>query len=77
MLAVAQVTSLISETRVESCFLIKIKDLEVRCLSRVVSLDKALWSTLSLVTQVYKWVPAAIFIFTPTSRWLPLTVVDW
>ena len=24
----------------------------------VVSLDKKLWSTLSLSTQVYKWVPA-------------------
>ena len=36
----------------------KIKDLEVRGSSRVVSLDKALWSTLSLFTQVYKWVPA-------------------
>ena len=36
-------------------------DLEVRCssLSRcVVSLDKELYSTLSLFTQVYKWVPA-------------------
>ena len=40
------------------CLLMKIKDLEVRGSSRVVSLDKALWSTLSLFTQVYKWVPA-------------------
>ena len=27
---------------------------------RVVSLDKKLYSTLSLFTQVYKWVPAII-----------------
>ena len=36
-------------------------DLEVRGSSlarRVVSLDKELYSTLSLFTQVYKWVPA-------------------
>ena len=36
-------------------------DLEVRCSSLarcVVSLDKELYSTLSLFTQVYKWVPA-------------------
>ena len=35
-------------------------DLEVRGSSlarRVVSLDKELYSTLSLFTQVYKWVP--------------------
>ena len=59
MLAVAQVTSIISEVRVEFVFAImKIKDLEVRGSSRVVFLDKALWSTLSLFSQVYKWVPA-------------------
>ena len=36
-------------------------DLEVRGSSlarRVLSLDKELYSTLSLFTQVYKWVPA-------------------
>ena len=36
-------------------------DLEVRVprlARRVVSLDKELYSTLSLFTQVYKWVPA-------------------
>ena len=36
-------------------------DLEVRSSTlarRVVSLDKVLYSTLSLFTQVYKWVPA-------------------
>ena len=48
MLAVAQVTSIIRE----------VKDLEVRGSTCVVSLDKELWSTLSLFTQVYKWVPA-------------------
>ena len=36
----------------------KIKDLEVQGSIRVVSLDNALCSTLSLFTQVYKWVPA-------------------
>ena len=39
----------------------KIKDLEVRgssLASRVVFLNKELYSTLSLFTQVYKWVPA-------------------
>ena len=36
----------------------KIKDLEVRGSSRVVSLDKALCSTFSILAQVYKWVPA-------------------
>ena len=46
MLAVARVTSII---------IMKIKDLEVRASSRVVSLDKALCSTLSLFTQVYIW----------------------
>ena len=29
---------------------------------RVVSLDKKLYSTLSLLTQVYKWVPAIIML---------------
>ena len=29
---------------------------------RVVSLDKKLYSTLSLFTQVYKWVPAIIML---------------
>ena len=43
------------------CLLMKIKDLEVRGSSRVVSLDKALRSTFSLFTQVYKWVPATQF----------------
>ena len=52
MLAVTQVTSMISEIRVEFVFAImKIKDLEVRGSSRVVSLDKALWSTLSFVVK--------------------------
>ena len=32
-----------------------------RC-SHVVSLDKKLYSTLSLFTQVYKWVPAIIML---------------
>lgn len=45
MLAVARVTSIISEERVEFVFAImKIKDLEVWGSSRVVSLDKALCS---------------------------------
>ena len=35
---------------------------------RVVSLDKKLYSTLSLFTQVYKWVPA-IIILGVTLRW--------
>ena len=29
---------------------------------RVVSLDKKLYFTLSLITQVYKWVPAMIML---------------
>ena len=29
---------------------------------RVVSLDKKLYSTLSLFTQVYKWIPAIIML---------------
>ena len=29
---------------------------------RVVSLDKKLYSTLSLFTQVYKWLPAIIML---------------
>ena len=40
-------------------------DLEVRSSSpacRVVSLDEELYSTLSLFTQVYKWVPADILL---------------
>ena len=43
------------------CLLMKIKDQEVRGSSRVVSLDKALCSTLCLFAQVYIcdiWVPA-------------------
>ena len=36
----------------------KIKDLEVRGSSPVVSLDKALCSTFSILAKVYKWVPA-------------------
>ena len=45
MLAVARVTSIISEERVEFVFAImKIKDLQVWGSSRVVSLDKALCS---------------------------------
>ena len=40
------------------CLLMKIKDLEVRGSSRVVSLDKVLCSTFSLLAHVYKWVPA-------------------
>ena len=46
-------------------------DLEVRGSSlarRVVSLDKELYSTLSLFTQVYKWVPAA-YRLGVTLRW--------
>ena len=40
------------------CLLMKIKDLEVRGSSRVVSLDKALCSSFSILARVYKWVPA-------------------
>ena len=50
---------------VEACVIMRLTprtpDLEVRGSSlarRVVSLDKELYSTLSLFTQVYKWVPA-------------------
>ena len=46
-------------------------DLEVRDSSlayRVVSLDKELYSTLSLFTQVYKWVPAT-YCWGITLRW--------
>ena len=46
-------------------------DLEVRGSSlarRVVSLDKELYSTLSLFTQVYKWVPAT-YCWGVTLRW--------
>ena len=39
----------------------KIKDLEIRDSSRVVSLDNALCSTFSLFIQVYKRVPATQF----------------
>ena len=39
----------------------KVKDLEVRDSSRVVSSDKAHCSTFCLFTQVYKWVPATQF----------------
>ena len=40
-------------------------DLEVRGSSlarRIVSLDKKVYSTLSLFTQVYKWVPTTFFL---------------
>ena len=58
MLAVVRITSIISEVlELNLCLLMKIKDLEVRGSSRVVSLDKALCSTFSLA-HVYKWVPA-------------------
>ena len=46
-------------------------DLEVRGSSlarRVVSLDKELYSTLSLFTQVYKWIPAT-YCWGVTVRW--------
>ena len=46
-------------------------DLEVRGSSltrRVVSLDKSLYSTLSLFTQVYKWVPVT-YCRGVTLRW--------
>ena len=43
------------------CLLMKVKDLEVRDSSRVVSSYAALWSTFCLFTQVYKWVPATQF----------------
>ena len=44
-------------------------DLEVRGLARrVVSLDKGLYSTLSLFTQVYKWVTAT-YSWGITLRW--------
>ena len=46
-------------------------DLEFRGSSlarRVVSLDKELYSTLSLFTQVYKWVPAT-YCWGVTLRW--------
>ena len=59
MLAVVRITSIISEVlELNLCLLMKIKDLEVRGSSRVVSLDKALCSTFSLLAHVYKWVPA-------------------
>ena len=46
-------------------------DLEVqgsRLSLLVVSLDKELYSTLSLFTQVYKWLPTAYY-WGPTLRW--------
>ena len=46
-------------------------DLEVRGSSlthRVVSVDKELYSTLSLFTQVFKWVPAT-YCWGVTLRW--------
>ena len=46
-------------------------DLEVRVprlARRVVSLDKELYSTLSLFTQVYKWVPVT-YCWVVTLRW--------
>ena len=46
-------------------------DLEVRCsrlVHHVVSLDMELYSTLSLFTQVYKWIPAA-YCWGVTLRW--------
>ena len=36
---------------------------------RVVSLDKKLYSALSLFTQVYKWVPAIIMLGRVTLLW--------
>ena len=38
------------------------------CRRRVVSLDRKLYSTLSLFTQVYKWIPAIIMLGV-TLRW--------
>ena len=56
----ARITSIISEVlELNLCLLMKIKDLDVRDSSRVVSSDKALCTTFSLFIQVYKWVPAA------------------
>ena len=49
-------------------------DLEVRGSSlarRVVSLDKELYSTLSLFTQVYKWIPAT-YCWGVTVRWISI-----
>ena len=52
-------------------------DLEVRgsiLAHRVVSLDKELYSTLSLFTQVYKWVPATRV----TLRWTSIpSMGEW
>ena len=50
---------------------LRTSDLEVRGSSlarRVVSLDKELYSTLSLFTQVIKWVPATYY-WGVTLRW--------
>ena len=58
----ARITSIISEVlELNLCLLMKIKDLEIRDSSRVVSLDNALCSTFSLFIQVYKRVPATQF----------------
>ena len=55
----ARITSIISEVlELNLCLLMKIKDLEVRDSSRVVSSDKALCTTFSLFIQVYKGVAA-------------------
>ena len=34
---------------------------------RLVSLDKEVYSTLSLLTQVYKWIPATYYRFVPEN----------
>ena len=56
-----------SQVPMEACvaerLTLRTLDLEVRGSSlagRIVSLDKELYSTLSLFTQVYKWVTGAI-----------------
>ena len=59
---------MLTATRVKSCMSERLtprtEDLEVwgSSLARpVISLDKEFYSTLSLFTQVYKWVPATYF----------------
>ena len=53
-------------------------DLEVRDSSfsrRVNSLDKELYSTLSLFTRVYKWVPA--YCWGVTLQWTSNVTLQW
>ena len=60
---------------VEACVVERLTPRTVRGSSlahRVVSLDKELYSTLSLFTQVYKWVPAT-YCWGVTLRWTSIS----